>query len=175
MSMTQEDNLIIQSHMTSIFLLELVKNNFLESDFYLKMDFINPGFKEKISEHGIDNQGALLMILYSLLVIPKQLINDKFPEEFKNINQMIHSIKIEYESNYSSDIPEVDYLNHIRNAIAHARVVFDPNVSVTFEDKFISKNEKGNLFFMVKIPLNTITSIIDSLRSLFGKYIKSLG
>jgi len=135
MAITQEDNLLIQSYITTSFLVELKNNNFLSSDYFKNLSFGDRSVKEILPQIGIDNQGALLMSLYSMLVIPKQLISDKFPTEFDDLNKKIGILKSSEQSTYKSDKIKIDYIRHIRNAVAHARVSFQPNQDVTFSDE----------------------------------------
>ena len=65
---------------------ELINNDFLESTFFDNMNFSLPGIKKSIkNDIGLSNQGMVLISLYVLLVIPRQLIGDKFNEEYKEI------------------------------------------------------------------------------------------
>jgi len=82
MEYTQEDNLLIQIYFTIAFLLELKNNDFLNSEYYKNVRFEDNFVKENLPKVGIDNQGALLICLYSMLVVPKQLLEQKFPNEW---------------------------------------------------------------------------------------------
>lgn len=78
--LSQDENLILQELISVSFIAELHKNNFLESDFFKNMHFDNPSIKCFIKKIKIDNQGMLLIFLYSLLLTPKE----KIYNEFKN-------------------------------------------------------------------------------------------
>ena len=97
------------------------------------------------------------------------MLSNEFPDKFSQLNVLIGSIQSKTESNYNSDKSEVDYLRHIRNAVAHARVEFVPGVSVTFLDKR-GKNEKCE----ITIPLNKIGLLLKDLQTLFLTYIQNV-
>ncbi len=86
MEHTAEDNLLIQSYFTTAFLLELKNKDFLNSDYYKNASFEDKFVKESLPKVGIDNQGTLLMMLYTMLVVPKQLLEKDFPVEFEALN-----------------------------------------------------------------------------------------
>lgn len=169
MDLTQEDNLLIQSYFTIAFLIELKNNDFLKSDCYKKLPFEDNFIKENLPSIGIDNQGNLLMTLYTMLVIPKELLADKFPTEFAELNNIVENIKSEAKSSYKKDQKEIDYIRHIRNAVAHARVEFMPNESVKFTDEK-NKREKCT----ITIPLVKVGKFLTELQKLFMKYIETL-
>ena len=93
MKITQEDNLLLQTHITTSFLFELINQNFTNSDYYKNMYFDDIFVKDNLLKVGIDNQGTLLMILYAMLVVPKQLLEQDFPNEFAQINKIIEKVK----------------------------------------------------------------------------------
>jgi hypothetical protein len=172
MALNQEDNLLIQSYFTVTFLTELKNNDFLNSDYYKNMEFGDKYLQNNLASVGIDNQGALLIFLYTMLVIPKQLLEKKFPEKFIEINSIVNKIKSKANSNYKDDytdgILNIDYLRHIRNAVAHARVEFIPNESVTFKDE-----DKGKSC-SITIPLISMGEFLTELQKIFITYVENL-
>ena len=169
MQYSQNDNLLIQSYFTTAFLLELKNNDFFNSDYYKNVEFEDKFVKENLPIVGIDNQGALLMTLYTMLVIPKQLLENEFPNEFENLNETIEMINSKSESNYRKDSEKIDYIRHIRNSVAHARVEFEPNISVTFTDK-----NNNHEICTITIPLSKIGIFLTALQQVFMKYIEKL-
>ncbi|MEA1998851.1 MAG: hypothetical protein U9N61_05960 [Euryarchaeota archaeon] len=150
-------------------MVELKNNDFLKSDCYKKLPFGDNYIKENLPSIGIDNQGNLLMTLYTMLVIPRQLLSDNFPTEFAELNNKVENIISEEESSYSTDSAKIDYITHIRNAVAHARVMFIPNESITFTDK----NNKGEIC-KITIPLVEVGIFLTELQKVFMKYIETL-
>jgi intein/homing endonuclease len=168
--MTQEDNLIVQSQISIAFLVELKNNNFLKSSFYDSMKFGVPEYKNVISTIGIDNQGTLLLALYSMLVIPKQLIEKEFTKQFDEVNIKLQQYIMTEETTYKKDQKAkiINYLHRIRNAVAHARVEFDPNNIVTFTDN----NPQTTEYCVLKIKLDDIGYFLTQLQSIFMEYYK---
>jgi hypothetical protein len=160
-------NLLIQSYFTTSFLLELKNLDFLNSDYYKSVEFEDKFVQEHLPSVGIDNQGAMLMVLYAMLVVPKQLIQTDFPEEFENLNQVVEELKLYSRSTYRQDSERIDYVRHIRNAVAHARVLFNPNIKVTFTDE----NNRGERC-VITIQLADFGRFLTELQKVFFKYIE---
>lgn len=168
-TLTQENNLIIQSYMTVSFLLELKNLNFLKSDYYKHAEFQDKFIKKSLHDIGLDNQGSMLMTLYAMLVIPKQLIEHQFPDEFNNLNGVVDKIKSDAQSTYKKDSVSIDYIRHIRNAVAHAKVSFVPKTEVIFLDE----NNRGEQC-TITIPLAKFGIFVTALQKVFFKYIDTL-
>jgi hypothetical protein len=169
MEYTQEENLLIQSYFTTAFLTELHNRNFLTSEYYKNANFEDNFVKENLPSIGIVNQGTLLIFLYTMLVLPKQLIENDFPIEFAELNNKIDQIKSEANSTYRNDSETIDYIRHMRNAVAHARLTFIPNQAVTFTDE----NNRGEKC-TITIPLNKVGFFLTELQKVFMKYIEKL-
>ncbi|MDL1988977.1 MAG: hypothetical protein LWX08_15305 [Deltaproteobacteria bacterium] len=169
MEYTQDDNLLIQCYFTTAFLTELKNNNFLDSEYYKNANFEDNFVKKNLPKVGIDNQGTLLIFLYTMLVVPKQLIGQDFPNEFAELNIKVDQIKSDINSTYLQDSEKIDYIRHIRNAVAHARLTFIPNEAVTFTDEN-NRREKCT----ITIPLNNVGLFLTELQKVFMKYIEKL-
>ena len=172
MELTQKDNLMIMPYINCMFILELKNKEFLKSEYYKNMDFQDKNIPRVFSEVGLDNQGLLLMTLYSLLVVPKELYDNELSTEFTGLNKKIKTIKTYEESNYSYDKNEINYVKHIRNAVSHANLRFEPNDYVEFIDtnKYSTKNEKC----IIRIPLVKISELLEYLQGIFYRYISAL-
>ena len=166
---SSDDNLLIQSYFTTAFLVELKNNDFLNSEYYKNMRFEDKFIKKSLPTVGIDNQGTLLMCLYTMLVVPRQLLEQEFPDEFVQLNIKVDQIKADANSTYRQDSDSIDYVRHIRNAVAHARVAFIPNESVTFTDE-----NNGGDRCTITIPLNNVGLFLTELQKVFMKYIETL-
>ncbi len=172
--LSQEQNLIFQSYFTTAFLLELKNNEFLDSNFFEEMEFGSPWIKDEIVKIGIDNQGALLMALYSMLVIPRELIQDEFLYEYDEINKYLATVAKNTQSDYHSDTPIVNYLQHIRNAVAHSRVSFNPKVSVIFNDERQNYRTNQKEYFSTELPLIKLGEFLMKLQTIHLEYISKL-
>jgi hypothetical protein len=169
MEYTQEENLLIQSYFTTALLTELHNQNFLTSEYYKNANFEDNFVKENLPSIGIDNRGTLLIFLYTMLLVPKQLIENDFPSEFAELNNKVNQIKSEANSTYRNDSETIDYIRHMRNAVAHARFTFIPNQAVTFTDE----NNRGEKC-TITIPLNKVGFFLTELQKVFMKYIEKL-
>jgi len=85
-------------------------NNFLNSEYYKNMNFVDNFVKENLPKVGIDNQGTLLIFLYTMLVVPKQLIEQDVPNEFAQLNTKVDQIKSDANSTYRQDSEKIDYI-----------------------------------------------------------------
>lgn len=162
---TNKDNLILQSYLTVEFLEGLYVERFMETDFYKNMihkKILMPEF----SEIGIGNQGALLMFLYALLVIPRESLEQEFKREYSGINEWLRLNANLVKSTYK--VTNENELRHVRNAVAHARVEFMPNVHVAFKDI----NPRNNSEFELQLPLNLLGEFIVKLKSVHASYVK---
>jgi len=169
MEYTQEDNLLIQSYFTTTFLVELKNKDFLNSDYYKNASFKDKFVKESLPKVGIDNQGTVLIMLYTMLVVPKQLLEKEFPVEFEALNRKVDELKSEATSTYRKDSDGIDYVRHIRNAVAHARIEFIPNISVKFNDE-----NNGGEKCEITVPLKNMGLFLTALQNVFMKYIETL-
>ena len=164
--MSQEENLLFQSYYTVCFLIELRNNAFTNSDYYDSITFADPIVKEVIRNLGVDNQGSLLMSLYAMLVIPKQLVEKLHSDEFDKIQKFLHANTANTTTTYTEDQSTIDYLRHIRNAVAHARVSFRPGDVVIFQDT------NGKSSFSTELSLQKVGEFIHRLRMVHFKHIQ---
>jgi len=164
--MDKNQDLIIQSYFTVAFVTELKNNDFLNSECYRNMKFEDTFLKDNLPQIGIDNRGALLIFLYAMLVVPKELIEQELPSEFRNFNSLIEQIKSQAYSTYESDAENINYLRHIRNAVAHANVEFSEN-----DVEFIDKNNSGSQC-NIKIPLDRLGQFLEKLQKIIISYLK---
>jgi len=166
--LTQEDNLLIQSFYSTMLLAELTKNNFLNSDFFNNMIFDIPEIKEELKEIRVDNQGCALMSLYAMLVIPKELFWEKFPKEKQLIEDFLQNNTANTVTTYKKDSPKIDFLRHVRNAVAHARISFRPSEAICFRDE---KPKTGEEFY-TELPLTQLGVFLQELMRIHNSFVK---
>ena len=167
MTYSENDNLLIQGYFTVSLLAELSNSNFLESDYYKSLDFQDLFVHKHLPGIGLGNLGCLLMMLYAMLVVPKQLIEEEFSEDFRALDARIDELKERASSTYAADLEGIKYLRHMRNAVAHARVSFEESEAVTFRDQ----NGRGDEFYLV-VSLSNIGVVLTDLQSIFMKYVE---
>lgn len=164
---SQETNLILQSYCNVVLIKELAKDkNLVNSDYFKNLKFDDPNIKIILNDINIDNQGALLMSLYALFVIPKELIFAQQPTEFENVNTYLEKNTTDTITTYPNDSPKVNFVNHLRNSIAHAKVVFNPNKTVTFNDDYNGKS------FSTTLELKKVGELMDQMQQIQIKYIR---
>lgn len=165
----QEENLIVQSYLAILLFQELKRNNFIDSIFFSEMQFQNSSFKDFIKRHNeIDNQGVGLLALYAMLVVPKELIGTKFENDYDQINDFLIGITQNTQTNYRNDRSKINFLRHIRNAVAHARVSFREKDVIIFEDS----NSREN--FYTELPLKDMGEFLNRLEKVHSKYIAAM-
>lgn len=175
---TEKESLLLQCLATTSFMAELNNDNFLSSDYFEKMKFGNEDIKQILKQSGMGNPAALQMMLYALLVIPKEVLssNDyhRLEAEMQSINSKIDQIvETESISYYEKDKDKIDYLYHMRNAIAHSKCSYtrrNDRYFVTFNDKNIRKeNERC----YIVIECRKVGNILMDLQRLILKFYKS--
>lgn len=164
---SQEMNLILQCYCNVVLIKELSKNNnLLGSEYFQNLSFDDLNVKTILNTIGVDNQGAVLMSLYAMLVIPRELISTEFTVEYEKINAFIASKTQNTNSTYKSDSKEVNYIRHIRNSVAHAKVSFVPNKTITFNDDYKSE------VFSTTLDLRHVGEFFNQLQMVHTKYIR---
>lgn len=101
--------------------------------------------------------------------MPRQLLEHAFPNEFNGLNRTIESLKHQASSNYITDQGQIDYVRHLRNAVAHARVDFSNNGFVTFW----YENGRGSVC-EIQVPLSNVGRLLTELQSIFMKYVEQV-
>ncbi|MDC9727177.1 MAG: HEPN family nuclease [Candidatus Thioglobus sp.] len=168
--LSQEDNLLFQSYISVALFAELRSNNFIDSDFFKGMSFGVQAIKKELKNIGVDNQGSALMSLYAMLVIPRELIFEKYPSKVAEINDFLEQNSKNVHTTYRSDQQKVDFLRHIRNSVSHARVTFEPSKSIGFSDQ----NSRTREQFTSELPLEYFGKFMEKLQEVHLTYIKEL-
>ena len=77
-----EENLIIQPYLIIELLFNLKKHYFISSDYFSKMNY-NNDTRDLLKRTDIDNQGLIMLSLYALLVIPKEILKKTYVPDFE--------------------------------------------------------------------------------------------
>lgn len=170
MEITRELELTQFCYTNFILMAELKNNSFNESEYFKQMQFQNMNAKNIIEKFNIDNQGYMLIALYTLFVVPKSLYDDRNQSnEYQKLNQWFEKnvIKDKTVTNYTKDYngKRINYVRHIRNAIAHARISFVPLEYVTFYDEYESER------FETSIKLSKIEELLVELQKIIIKFM----
>ena len=168
--LNDKDNLILQMFASIIMLVELQTKDFTKSEYFKSLQFENPGIKKIIEMIGIGNQGVLLMSLYGMLVLPRELdLQTEYPNDYKNVNDFTKSKATNVQTTYRSDQPNIDYLRHIRNAVAHSKVTMEGT-------EFLIQDQKARTgeSFTCKISREDIGGVVHLHQHPFLNYIIKL-
>lgn len=176
---TGSQSLLIQGIVMSSFLNELLNADFLNSEYFEKMQFTNDTYKEILKQSGIGNPAVMHFVLYAYLVMPTEIWGREGFELadglFKGLNQYISTIveKGTYstypkEKTYSN----ISYCKHIRNAVAHAKSRFNEEEGVPYVT-FIDKGIRDGIECECEIKLKTVNvgAIIDRLSDIMTVYL----
>ena len=170
---TNEDDLIFQSLYTVMLIKALDEAKLLDSTYFDSLP-LSPDVRHHIKHIRVGNQGCLLMFLYALLVLPRELIEDKYKTEYAEIDKTLNSWNMKTESTYGNGEPPHEYIRRIRNAVSHGRVSFEPEKFVRFEDKDKKDKNGKSLKFSTEMPLSkdgqNVGEFLNRLLSVHAKY-----
>jgi hypothetical protein len=167
---TQEQTLLFQSYCTVSLLVALTRNDLLKSDYFESMKFGAPWIKDELRKIGVDNQGCAMMLLYAMLVLPREILYKDYSSVYNEIDAFLETHTLNTDNKYKSDASSVKYLRHIRNAVAHATVEFRPTNTVIFNDENRRTNEK----FSTELPLKYLGDLLNELQRVHIAYIQDL-
>ena len=180
MPYSNKENLIIQSTCNAVLLssLSMKGEEFIKSDFFKNMDFLFPKIKGmyESGQTGVGNQGMMLVCLYSLLVLPKELILNTYPDEYKKVNTWINEHKEKTETDtYPSGRYAEDFkhIYHLRNAVSHGNVEFDDanrkNIICIFTDKDNAGHE-----YRLKLSTSNVGCLVRELCHAQQRYMDDI-
>lgn len=153
MDTDEKKSLLCQTIATAGLIQQLDHTDFLHSDYYRSLSFDGLGtdgkiLKDVLSRSSIGNPATMLMFLYGLFVMPKELFKDSSQAENAikdETNNTLSPVAVILESTYRSDQNGFNYYRHIRNSVSHARVSFETNAGtcyVIFSDENSKTAEK---------------------------------
>ncbi|MDO4280972.1 MAG: hypothetical protein Q4C56_05020 [Peptococcaceae bacterium] len=129
---TAEESLLLQCLSTTALLGELSNNNFFNSEYFKQLPFSNEDFKKILVDSGLGNPATMLMMLYALLIVPKERLSgpdyDMFEDYVKSkiYPTIIDLAEKETYSTYAGEesLSKINYFRHLRNAVAHAKCYY---------------------------------------------------
>ena len=172
--LSREDELIFQPYLMIELLFNLYKHKFLDSDYFKEMEY-NEDTRYLLKKVGIDNQGLIMLTLYALLVIPKEILEKKvYNPDFEKINKNMSAYCQNTKTNYPSDRPNTNYIRHLRNALSHGRILFIDNSHIEFRDQKVADKKVVNEF-KSEIILKDVRLLIDDLQQgIIEEYLEHL-
>lgn len=175
MPLTREESLVLQSGLTSVLLRDLDRHNdeFVDSNFFQEMSSDFPGVKEYYIKGatGVGNQGTMMMQLYALLVIPKELISAQFQTEYNDIDAYISKIAINITDTYPL---KNQFTRHLRNAVSHARAEFDDTDKNDIKVTFTDEDNRTGFRFSATFGLYEMSQILLKLLKIHQLYTEDI-
>lgn len=172
---TKEESLLWQTLATVSLLSGLQNQDFLNSVYFEKMELSNMTFKEVLKKSTIGNPAALQMVLYALLVVPQEVLSKgKFSNLYIKMlksNKLIDGLVEEAHSSYKSDKESINYVKHIRNAIAHSKCRYltkNGKSFVAFTDKNINNRKEKCRILM---ETSNVGLVCDTLHNLILDFL----
>ena len=158
-----KDNLIIQPYLIIELLFNLKRHYFISSDYFSKMNY-NNDTRDLLKRTDIGNQGLIMLSLYAMLVIPKEILKKTYVPDFEKINTKMSRYCQNTETNYKNK--NIDFTYHLRNAVSHGRISF-VNGNLIFKDQ----NKSGSRKFKSEINLIDLGELINDLETIIHQYI----
>lgn len=166
----EDDQLLFQAYISLVLLLELHNSRFFESEHFESLNFSAPWIKNALRDVGVANKGSSLVALYAMLVIPKELIYDKYPDKVQELDGFLSESAEYVNTNYATDCPNVRFLRHVRNSVAHVRVTFEPCGAIVFRDC----DPKNGESFEMKIPREALGQLLQRLQAVHYEHLGNL-
>lgn len=174
MEITEEESLLLQCLASATLLIALENNNFLDSEYFKNLSFGNHIIKLVLEQSGLGNPAMMQIMFYVLLIVPKELLSgeaySKMQTYIEKINTLVcELVEQETYSTYKGEnnILEINYLRHIRNAVAHSKCKYFSEGQrnfVCFKDN--NTHEECN----IKIECYKVGSIFVKLQKLIIDY-----
>lgn len=181
MNLTEQECMFCQTLAMTSLITELSGSDFLSSDYYNKNITFGKNddiFRKILNTSRVGNPATMQMFLYLLLVMPKETlsgIDDKTINLWENnLKTTIQSFSISVTTTYpgesNSDLSTVNYYRHIRNAVSHAKCVYETEEGrtyVTFKDE----NPKKSYHCEIKILTSDVGSMLEVLEKQIMTYL----
>ena len=160
-----EEELLLQGSINAVFLSSICisAKDFLESDYFKNLQFPFEKVKGMYENQNIavGNLGMLASCLYLLLVLPKEKLVSRYPQEYNKVNSWIedNSLKISDSYNYKDDADKsLRHIRHIRNAVSHGNIELGEEKDCIFMD---SKEKLGT--YKLRMKLTNIGELMGKL------------
>ena len=167
--MTPNDSILCQTISNISLIDELSNEDFLNSDYYKKLNWTcgdsnANNIRRILDASGLGNPAMLQMFMYSLLVMPKELLgNDYCKDKFNSVAQKYVSF---YQSSYPNESGKanVNYYRHIRNAVAHSKCEYSVENKVCYVT-FSDCDKRNNYNCMIRFSTMDVGKLFELLMS----------
>ena len=179
MNNNDKKSLLGQTFATLGLMQQLDRIDFLHSRCFQALPFTGLGtdgetLKKILLESGIGNPAMMLMFLYALLVMPKELfsVNPIIEAQLKSETNVYLSECAEIiESTYLSDSDQFNYYRHLRNSVAHAKFTFQLRENCSYvifcdekkEEKCSFKVETLNIGILLSKLQNKLIELYNEI------------
>lgn len=181
MNLNDQEIIFCQALAMTSLLAELSNRDFLSSDYYdenITFDGNDDNFKKILKASGLENPATMQMFLYILLMMPKETLSgldDKTINSWENVlKTTIQSFNLSVTTTYpgesSSDLSTVNYYRHIRNAVSHAKCVYETEDGCAYIT-FIDENPKKSYHCEIKMLTSDVGSILEVLEKQIMTYL----
>jgi len=179
---TDEESMTYLTIANITLLTSLYTNGFLNSDYYRNMRWRQSLenvsiIKNILEQRGLDNPSMMLMQMYGLFVLPKELLGAEYEGLCKNgfdtlIIQKQKGVQTTYQNEDSNNLQSINFYRHIRNAISHARYDYytlDGAAYVRFKDSSSNNTQQ----FSVDILTEDISDLCDYLCNTLMEFVNN--
>lgn len=159
----------------------LGNNKLIDSEYYKQLnwpwsnDNANTKIiKEVLKQADFGNPVMMIMQLFILLVMPKQLTSDYSAFCKNDFNNLFDELKKTVDSTYPYDKEKTDYYRHIRNSLSHSNYKFYNEGEISFVE-FTDKAENNSYSFKAEILYTDVSKILDHLCGKMMEYLNRHG
>ena len=177
MSIKQFESNLYTSLASCNLIIMLNYNHFLESKEY-KNNYFNGSDawnKQILDQVSIGNHSIMLMMLYALIVLPKEQFDHENSDYIDILNKAIDKSCIQYIKNIETSYPRensknlstINFNKHMRNAVSHGRSQLTNEETIIFTDVNCKKNYQASLEFNKQ----DVGLIIKDVSSTLNQYL----
>lgn len=166
-----EEELLLQGSINAVFLSSICisAKDFLESDYFKNLQFPFEKVKGMYENKNIavGNLGMLASCLYLLLVLPKEKLVSRYPQEYNKVNSWIENNSLEivdtynYEDNADKSLKLIRHIRHIRNAVSHGNIELGQEKDCIFMDSMVCKGKL--VTYKLRMKLTNIGELMGKL------------
>jgi hypothetical protein len=183
MILSENESIFCQALAMTSLLNTMSNNNFLESTYFnkLRFDSNEDNIRKILSASGLGNPATMQMLLYILLVMPREVLNDTndswIHQCSSEINTLVASLVQSISTTYPNESAEnretINYYRHIRNAVAHSKCSYktiNNTTHVTFTDQNPHNIDQR---CEITIATSNVGIILGCLQNKFMEYLNA--
>ncbi len=145
--------------------IKLCESDYLNTEHYKNLEFDQPVLKPFIDEFGLNNPSIYQMILYTLLIVPKDILPAKYyykmDQEYYYLNMTINRIVIEQHSNFNYDKSVPKHIFHIINSILKGRCQY---ITENKREYMIFEDYTPKCYYFSKLKNKDVLNVIKKIQ-----------